>query len=85
MKTLQDIETDVAALARRIGASLHDLPTHGTSRDGGYPHVELHDGLIIMSSWNVARRSSADRVPAIMICFIGYSGMSFTVRHSSMN
>ena len=41
MKALRDIETDVAALARRIGASSDDLPTYGVSRDAGYPHIEV--------------------------------------------
>jgi immunity protein 63 of polymorphic toxin system len=63
MKTLQDIEMDVAALARRIGTSPHDLPTYGTSRDGGYPHVELHDCLyhyvVVERGQEIERRSSA--------------------------
>ena len=45
MKSLQDIETDVAARARRIGASGRDLPTYGTSEDGARPHIEVEHGL----------------------------------------
>jgi hypothetical protein len=33
MKSLQEIEKEVAALARRVGASLHDMPTYSVSRD----------------------------------------------------
>jgi hypothetical protein len=62
MKTLQDIERDVAALARRISASLPDLPTFGISRDGGYPHVEVHNGLyhyvVVERGKEIERRSS---------------------------
>jgi Immunity protein 63 len=45
MKSLQEIEKEVAALARRIGASKQSLPTYGISHDGGHPHVEVKDGL----------------------------------------
>jgi hypothetical protein len=45
MKTLQDIETDVAALAPRIGAAGQDLPTYGISHDFGRPHVEVDNVL----------------------------------------
>jgi hypothetical protein len=63
MKTLHEIEKDVAARARRIGVSLHDLPTYGVSRDYGYPHVEVHDGLyhyvVVERGQDIERRSSA--------------------------
>ena len=45
MKTLRDIETDVAALARRIGASGQDLPSYGISHDAGRPHIEVGQAL----------------------------------------
>lgn len=45
MKTLRDIEADVAALARRIGASDQDLPTYGVSEDFARPHIEVEHGL----------------------------------------
>jgi hypothetical protein len=64
MKTLQEIEKEVAKLARRVGASLHDLPTYGVSRDGGYPHIEAKDGLyhyvVVERGEERERRSSAD-------------------------
>src|ERR1700755_599092 len=45
VKTLRDIEADVAALARRIGASEGELPTYGVSQDFGRPHVEVEHGF----------------------------------------
>lgn len=45
MKTLEDIEREVALLAQRISATKEDLPTYGHSRDFGYPHVEVHHQL----------------------------------------
>lgn len=45
MKSLRDIETDVAALAIRIGASAQDLPTYGTSQDFARPHIEVEHGF----------------------------------------
>ncbi|WP_051380301.1 Imm63 family immunity protein [Bradyrhizobium sp. WSM1743] len=64
MKTLQDIEADVARLATRVGAFQDDLPTYGTSRDAGHPHVEVDAGLyhyvIVERGQEIDRRSSAD-------------------------
>jgi hypothetical protein len=45
VKTLRDIEADVAALARRIGGSEPDLPTYGISQDFGRPHIEVEQGF----------------------------------------
>jgi hypothetical protein len=45
MKSLRDIETAVAALARHIGAAGQDLPTYGISHDFGRPHVEVENAL----------------------------------------
>jgi hypothetical protein len=44
MKSLQDIETEVAALAARIDAPAPWLPTCGRSEDGARPHIEVHGG-----------------------------------------
>ncbi len=64
MKTLQEIEKQVAKLARRVGASLLDMPTYGVSRDGAHPHVEVKDGLyhyvVVERGEEITRRSSAD-------------------------
>jgi hypothetical protein len=64
MKTLQEIEADVAKLASRVGAHRDDLPTYGSSRDGGYPHVEVDAGLyhyvVVERGQERERRSSAD-------------------------
>ena len=38
-------QTDVAALACRIGASDQDLPTYGTSEDFARPHIEVEHGF----------------------------------------
>ncbi|MBR0850994.1 hypothetical protein JQ543_24845 [Bradyrhizobium diazoefficiens] len=62
MKTLWDIEADVAALATRIGASQDALPTYGTSRDFGHPHIEVEPGLyhyvVIERGQEIDRQSS---------------------------
>jgi Immunity protein 63 len=64
MRSLQEIEKEIAALARRVGASLHNLPTYGISRDFGYPHIEVEYGLyhyvVVERGEERARRSSAD-------------------------
>jgi hypothetical protein len=64
MKSLQEVEKEVAKLARRVGASLHDLPTYGVSRDFGYPHIEVKNGLyhyvVVERGEERERRSSAD-------------------------
>lgn len=44
MKSLQEIEACVAALAARIDAPAGALPSFGRTRDGGHPHVEVHGG-----------------------------------------
>lgn len=41
MKTLAEIKADVLELARRHGMPDRYLPTFGTTRDGGYPHIEV--------------------------------------------
>jgi hypothetical protein len=45
VKTLRDIETEVAALARHLGAAGQDLPTYGISHDLGRPHIEVENAL----------------------------------------
>ena len=64
MKTLREIETHVAALGRRIGASSEDLPTYGISQDLGRPHIETHHGLyhyvVVERGKELERRSSDD-------------------------
>lgn len=64
MKSLRDIEADVAKLANRIEASRDDLPTYGITRDFGYSHVEIETGLyhyvIVERGEEIDRRSSAD-------------------------
>jgi hypothetical protein len=64
MKTLQEIEKEVAKLARRVRASLLDMPTYGASRDGAHPHVEVKDGLyhyvVVERGEEGDRQSSAD-------------------------
>lgn len=40
-KTLAEIQTDVKALAKIIGASESGLPTYGTSADFARPHIEV--------------------------------------------
>lgn len=63
MKTLQEIETDVRALGKLIGASKNELPTYRTTRDMGYPHVEVANGLyhyvVVERGQELERRSSA--------------------------
>ena len=64
MKALQDIETDVAAMARRIGASAFDLPTYGVSEDGARPHIEVGHGLyhyVVVERGVERDRRSSDR------------------------
>jgi Immunity protein 63 len=66
MKSLQEIEKEVAALARRVGASLHDLPTYGVSRVSGLwisayrGRVRLYHYVVVERGEERARRSSAD-------------------------
>jgi hypothetical protein len=45
VKTLRDIETEVAALARHLGAAGEDLPSYGISHDFGRPHIEVENVL----------------------------------------
>lgn len=62
MKTLQQIEADVAALATRVGANRDELPTYDHSREFGYPHVEVDSGLyhyvVVERGRESTRRSS---------------------------
>ena len=64
MKTLQEIEKEVAKLARRVGASLLDMPAYGVPQDFGYPHIEVKDGLyhyvVVERGEETERLSSAD-------------------------
>jgi hypothetical protein len=64
MKTLDEVEADVTALGRMIGATSRDLPTYGKSRDFGYPHVEVANGLyhyvVVERGQELERRSSPD-------------------------
>ena len=69
MKSLRDIETEVAALARRIGASGEDLPTYGISRDGGYPHIEVDHGryhYVIEERSRERERRSTDKYDELL-------------------
>jgi len=43
MKSLIDIQNDVAKLAKIINASENDLPTFGYSEQSGRPHIEVTD------------------------------------------
>ena len=63
MKSLRDIETAVAALARHIGASSQDLPTYGISHDLGRPHVEVENVLyhyVVMERGEELERRSTE-------------------------
>lgn len=64
MKTLREIEVDVTALGKLIGASAQDLPTYGASRDFGYPHVEVTNGfyhyVVVERGLELERHSTAD-------------------------
>ncbi|HTO67729.1 MAG TPA: Imm63 family immunity protein, partial [Bradyrhizobium sp.] len=61
---MREIDADVRALARRIGASPDDLPTYGVSRDFGYPHVEVEHGfyhyVVVERGQEVSRRFTDD-------------------------
>ncbi|WP_245331770.1 hypothetical protein [Bradyrhizobium sp. NAS80.1] len=78
MKTLQEVESDVAALATRVGANRNELPTYGHSRDLGYPHVEIdassYHYVVVERGQELDRQSTVDYGD----CFIGYSRMSLT-------
>lgn len=64
MKSLKEVEAEIAALAARIGAGADDLPTYGHSRDFGYPHVEIdahrYHYVIVERGAEIERRSSAN-------------------------
>jgi len=64
MKSLQEIEEDVSAMALRIGAYWEALPDYGTSRDSGYPHIEvvepLYHYVIVARGKELQRRSSVE-------------------------
>jgi Immunity protein 63 len=69
MKTLRDIETEVAALARPIGASSQDLPTYGISHDFGRPHVEVQNALyhyVVVERGEELERRSTERYDELL-------------------
>ena len=69
MKTLDEIEIDVAAMARRIGASAHGLPTYGVSEDGARPHIEVGHGLyhyVVVERGVERDRRSSDRYEELL-------------------
>src|SRR5262249_39398765 len=80
MKTLQDIETDVAARARRIGASHWDLPTYGVSEDGARPYIEVERGFyhyVIVERGIERDRRSSDRYEDLLYWI--FSGVTFSL------
>ena len=83
MKSLRDIEADVAARARRIGASAHDLPTYGVSDDGARPHIEVEHGLyhyVIVERGVERERRSSDRYEDLLYWI--FSGVTFSLAFS---
>ncbi len=62
MKTLTEIEADVTSLGERIGATHLDLPSYGSTRDLGYPHVEVSDGqyhfVLVERGQEISRQST---------------------------
>lgn len=40
-RSLEQIRSDVTAIARRLGAPIHQLPLFGSADDGGRPHIEV--------------------------------------------
>jgi hypothetical protein len=64
MKTLSEIKSEVARLAKILGASSDDLPTYGQSRDFAYPHVEVDDKcyhyVIVERGRELERKSTSD-------------------------
>ncbi len=82
MKSLLDIETDVTALARRIGASARDLPTYGTSEDFARPHIEVEHGfyhyVVVERGVERDRRSSDNYQDLLFWIFSGVThGLAF--------
>ena len=64
MKTLRQIEAEVTAFGKRIGASKQDLPTFGQSTDGARPHVEIANDLyhyVVVERGQELERSSSPR------------------------
>ncbi|MEN9867571.1 MAG: hypothetical protein RL748_3161 [Pseudomonadota bacterium] len=61
MKTLNEIQTSVATLAKRIKA--HELPAFGSSIDDGSPFVEVADGqyhyVVEERGQEISRQSSS--------------------------
>ena len=69
MKALRDIETDVAARARRIDVSNEDLPTYGISHDFGRPHIEVDHGLyhyVVVERGRELKRRSTDNYDELL-------------------
>jgi hypothetical protein len=63
VKTLCQIEADVATLAKLIGASANDLPTYDVTRDFGYTHIEVrgnrYDYVTVERGQELSRQSTA--------------------------
>lgn len=73
MKTLAEIEAEVARLSERIAAPGNAYPTFGYSADFARPHIEIGAANIITLPLSGARRYSANRHPIWMNCCTGYS------------
>lgn len=64
VKSLQEIEADVSAMALRIAAPASALPDYGSSRDGAHPHVEVRGGayqyVVVERGLELERRRTPD-------------------------
>ena len=64
MKTLEEIEGEISALARKIEARAKDLPTFGRSEDGARPHIEVQAGqyhyVVVERGCELERRATQD-------------------------
>jgi Immunity protein 63 len=85
MKTLRDVETDVA---RHIGASGQDLPTYGISCDFGRAHVEVDDVLyhyVVVERGEERERRSTDSYDELLYWIFSDVTHSFAFSYEMRN
>ncbi|CAJ0822247.1 Imm63 family immunity protein [Ralstonia flaminis] len=64
MKTLAEIEVEVARLAERVAAPSNAYPTFGSTADFAHPHIEVGAGqyhyVVVERGAEVLRKSTSD-------------------------
>lgn len=83
MESLHAVQAQVEALAARIDAPPHLLPTYGRSDDGARPHLEIDDRyhFVVVERGQELERRSTDDLDELLYWVMGTTTFSMACAH----